>query len=162
MFWLLLATGLVGLFLTVLGFPGLWLFLAVAVGARLVGGGGAPGWAAVGIAGGIALLGELVELTTSTRYTRRYGGSRRAGWGALIGGLAGAIVGVPVPVLGSVLGSFAGAFLGALLGEFSVARDHRAAGRAAQGAVLGRAVATAAKIGLGCLMLVVILWSSWG
>jgi uncharacterized protein len=161
-FWLLLATGVAGLLLTVLGFPGLWLFLAVALVARLVGGGAAPGWAALGIAGGLALLGELVELTTSTRYTRRYGGSRRAGWGALIGGLVGAIVGVPVPVIGSVIGSFAGAFLGALIGEFTVGRDHRAAGRAAWGAVLGRAVATAAKIGLGCLMVVVILWSSWG
>ena len=73
----------------------------------------------------------------------------------------GAIVGVPVPVIGSVIGSFAGAFLGALVGEYSVARDHRAAGRAAQGAVLGRAVATAAKIGIGCLMVVVVLWSAW-
>jgi len=161
-FWLLLVIGVVGLLLTVLGLPGLWIFLAVALLVKVLGAGSAPGWFALGVAGGLALLGELVEFTTSTSYTRRYGGSRRAGWGALIGGIAGAIVGVPVPVIGSVIGSFAGSFLGALIGEYSLGRDHRAAGRAARGAVLGRAVATAAKIGLGCLMVVVILWSTWG
>ena len=54
---------------------------------------------------GLAVLGEVVEAYVGFRFAQRYGGSRRAGWGALIGGLIGAIVGVPVPVIGSVIGS---------------------------------------------------------
>src|SRR6266536_3225266 len=64
-------------------------------------------------------LGEVVEAWVGIRFARRYGGSHRAGWGALVGGLVGAAVGVPVPVLGSVIGGFVGAFAGAALFEFA-------------------------------------------
>jgi hypothetical protein len=43
---------------------------------------------------------------------RRFGGSRRAQWGALIGGFAGLFVGTPIPVLGSLVMSFVGTFAG--------------------------------------------------
>lgn len=158
MFWLLLVAGMGGLFLTVLGLPGLWLFLAVALAVKLFAAGTGLTWTAFGLALGLAIVGEVIELFASERYTRRYGGSRRAGWGALIGGIAGAIIGVPIPVLGSIVGSFLGSFLGALLGEYSARRDHVAATRAAQGALVGRVVATAAKVGLGCVMVAVVLW----
>ncbi len=66
------------------------------------------------------------------------------------------MVGIPVPVVGSLIGAFAGAFLGALVAELSVARDARGAPvRAATGALLGRVVASAAKVGIG---VVVAVW----
>ena len=159
MFWILLAVGVLGLFMTVLGLPGLWLFLAVALVAKLLGPAAGLGWSAWLLALALGITAEVVEFVASARYTRRYGGSRRAGWGALIGGLVGAVVGVPVPIVGSIIGSFVGSFAGALMAEYSVRRDHAAAGRAAQGAVIGRVVATTAKIGLGCVMIGVVLWS---
>ena len=85
----------------------------------------------------LALLGEVVEAWIGFRFAQRYGGSRRAGWGALIGGLIGALVGVPLPVIGSVIGGFVGAFLGAAVFEYTRARQAEGAARAGWGAVLG-------------------------
>jgi uncharacterized protein len=158
---LLLATGLVGLALTAIGLPGLWIFLLVALGLALGGLDGAPGPTALGIGLGLAFLAEIIEWVASVRWTRRSGGSRRAGWGALIGGLVGAVVGIPVPILGSVLGSFAGSFLGALAAEYSATGRGGLAGRVAWGALIGRIVATAFKMALGVIIVTVIVASAW-
>jgi uncharacterized protein YqgC (DUF456 family) len=103
-------------------------------------------------------LGELAEARIGYSYARRYGGSGRAGWGALLGGLAGAIVGVPVPIIGSVVGGFVGAFVGAALFEYTLARRSDVAARAGWGAVLGRAVAAAVKMAIGMVLSVAGLW----
>jgi uncharacterized protein YqgC (DUF456 family) len=161
MFWLLLAVALLGLFLTALGLPGLWLFVAAAVGVKLFAAGAALTWTAIAIAAALALLAEIIEFVASVRYTRRYGGSRRAGWGALLGGLIGAVVGSPVPLIGSVIASFLGSFLGALVAEYSAQRTAAHAHRVAWGALVGRVVATGAKIGLGCVLAAVVLYSAW-
>ncbi|HEX5576440.1 MAG TPA: DUF456 domain-containing protein [Gemmatimonadales bacterium] len=162
---LLLAIGFIGLVLIPLGLPGLWVILLGIIG---------YGWytdfdpfglwfliAEIGL----AFLGEVLESWIGFRFARRYGGSRRAGWGALIGGIVGAIVGVPILLIGSVIGGFVGAFLGATLFEYT--HQWRAEGsvRAGWGAVLGRAVAAALKIGIGVVMMVlaivVALFSGW-
>jgi uncharacterized protein YqgC (DUF456 family) len=71
--------------------------------------------------------------------------------------LIGAVVGVPVPVVGSLAGAFVGAFAGAFVGELTVHRDVRSdPTTVAKGAVVGRAVAAAAKSGLGLLLAVVV------
>ncbi|HEU5218676.1 MAG TPA: DUF456 domain-containing protein [Gemmatimonadales bacterium] len=157
----LAAAALIGLALTAIGLPGLWLFLLVALGLAAGGVAGAPSLAAIGIGFGLAFLAEIGEWAASVRWTRRSGGSRRAGWGALLGGLTGAIVGLPVPVIGSVLGSFAGSFLGALAAEYSVTGRGGTAGRVAWGALVGRVVATAVKMALGFIAAVVIIASTW-
>ena len=110
---------------------------------RQVGGG------VIALAVGLAALGEVIEAWVGFRFAERYGGSRRAGWGALAGGLAGAIVGVPVPVVGSVIGGFVGAFAGAALFEYTNARRSDVAARAGWGAVLGRAAAAGDEDGAG-------------
>jgi uncharacterized protein len=92
------------------------------------------------------------------RFARKYGGSSRAGWGALVGGLIGAVVGVPVPIVGSVIGGFVGAFLGAALFEYTRARQSGVAAKAGWGAVLGRAAAAALKMAIGIVMTVSCLW----
>src|SRR5205823_8102100 len=88
------------------------------------------GIATMAIVLGLALLGELVEWWVGFGLTERYGGSRRSGWGALVGGVAGAMVGVPVPIVGSVIGAFLGAFAGAALFEYTVSRTATVAVRA--------------------------------
>jgi uncharacterized protein YqgC (DUF456 family) len=147
---LLILACLVGLALIPIGLPGTWLM----IGAALI-----YDWLVPGLTFGmwtiggtlvLALLAEVLEFTVAKRYAERSGGSSRAGWGAIVGGLVGAIVGVPVPIVGSVIGAFAGAFFGALAMEWTVRRDD-AAGivRVATSALVGRAVATAAKLGTG-------------
>jgi uncharacterized protein len=141
---------LLGLALVPLGLPGLWVMLLGTVG---------YGWATdfkgvgawtIALATGLAFAGELLEAWVGFRYARKFGGSRRAGWGALLGGLAGAIVGVPIPLLGSVIGSFAGSFLGAAVFEYLAAsRTPGGAIQAGWGALLGRTWAVATKTALG-------------
>jgi uncharacterized protein YqgC (DUF456 family) len=106
----------------------------------------------MGLVIALAIIGEIFESWIGFRFARRYGGSSRAGWGALVGGLVGAIVGVPIPVIGSVIGGFVGAFVGAALFEYSHARRTEGAMRAGWGAVLGRAAAAGVKMALGVAM----------
>jgi uncharacterized protein len=149
---LIVITGLIGLFLIPLGLPGLWLILLGILG---------YGWLthfqtlSVGfivLATVLALLGEVFESWVGFRYAQKYGGSSRAGWGALFGGIVGAIVGVPVPIIGSVIGGFVGAFVGAAVFEYTRQRHSGVAAKAGWGAVLGRAAAAAVKMAIGVVM----------
>ena len=151
---LLFFSGLVGLVLIPFGLPGLWVIVLGILGYGWLTEFGTMGVVFLVTILVLALLGELAEAWIGFRFARRYGGSRRAGWGALIGGLAGAIVGVPVPLVGSVVGGFLGAFAGAALFEYSRARRTEGAARAGWGAVLGRAAAAGVKMGLGVVMVV--------
>jgi uncharacterized protein YqgC (DUF456 family) len=151
---LLVVASLIGLVLIPLGLPGLWVILLGIIGYgwitdfRTV----STGFLILAIA--LALLGEVLESWIGFRFAKRYGGSSRAGWGALVGGLIGAIVGVPIPIIGSVIGGFVGAFVGAALFEYTKARQAEGSVRAGWGAVLGRAAAVAIKMGLGVAMVV--------
>lgn len=156
---LLVACSIVGLFLIPFGLPGLWVIVLGVI---------AAGWLTDfrSITAGImvlvlalAFVGEVIEAGLGFRLARRYGGSRRAGWGALIGGLVGAMVGVPVPLAGSVAGGFLGAFAGAALFEYTRARHAEGAAKAGWGAVLGRAAAAAVKMALGVAIAVIGLFA---
>jgi uncharacterized protein YqgC (DUF456 family) len=157
----ILATALlVGLVLIPLGLPGLWV---------MVGGILAYGWltsfrsvgvAMIAIVLALAFLGEVIENWIGFRYAKRYGGSSRSGWGALIGGLVGAVIGVPVAVIGSVIGAFLGSFIGAALFEYSYSRHVAVATRAGWGAVVGRAAAAAVKVAIGMVIAVVGLFAA--
>lgn len=158
---LLLTLGaLLSLPLTAVGLPGSWMFLlGVMLWKGFVPAAGV-GWFAIGIAFALAALAEALEWGLASKYTDKYGGSRRAGWGAIVGGLVGAVVGVPIPLVGSVIGSFVGAFLGALVAEWSVHQGSERAGRVAWGALVGRVVAAGLKVALGIVIAVVILFSA--
>ena len=145
----------VGLLLVPLGLPGLWIM----VGGILLYA-GLTVYRSVGVVTmlvvlGLAFLGEIVEWWIGYGVTRRYGGSRRAGWGALIGGIVGAVVGVPVPIVGSVIGAFVGSFGGAALFEYSVSGTAATAVRVGWGALLGRAFAAAAKVAIALVIAVI-------
>ena len=154
------AAAIVGLALIPLGLPGLW----VMVGGILV-----YGWltdfrsmsvTTIVVILAIAFAGEVIESWLGFRYAKRYGGSGRSGWGALIGGLVGAVVGVPIAVIGSVIGAFIGAFIGAALFELTYSRDAGVATRAGWGAVVGRAAAAAVKVALGVVIAVIGLFAA--
>ena len=140
---------LLSLVLIVLGLPGLWIMVASAVTYNLVVPGDPIGWVTLVVVGVLALVAELLEFSLTGKYARKYGGSRRAGWGAILGGIVGAMVGIPVPIIGSVIGAFIGSFLGALIAELTGGSSAGDATRVAKGALIGRVVSTALKIGIG-------------
>src|SRR5438034_4067733 len=137
---------LVSLFMIPLGLPGTWVMLAAGVGYSILLPNSIGMFALIGTAA-LAVVAEVFEWTLAGKYARKYGGSRRASWGAVIGGIVGAFVGVPVPIIGPILGAFAGAFIGALVLEFSRQGQVGTATRVATGALLGRVVASALKVG---------------
>jgi len=145
---LLAAVCLLSLFMIPLGLPGTWVMIAAGVGYSILVPNSIGVFALVGTTV-LAVVGEIFEFTLAGKYARKYGGSKRASWGAIIGGMVGAIVGVPVPIVGPIIGAFAGAFIGALMFEYSRAADHRTATRVAWGALVGRVVAAALKVAIG-------------
>ena len=147
---LLLAAALLAALLMIpVGLPGTWVMVVCGLAYHLLVPAGGIRYATVGGVAALALLAELIELSVTARFARRYGGSRRAAWGAVIGGFVGVIVGVPVPIVGSVIAGLLGTFLGALIGEYESGAHHAAAARAALGATLGRVFASAMKVAVG-------------
>lgn len=144
--WVLCAvltiTGLAGMLLPVVpGAPLLFLgllFGAWAEGFRHVG-----LWTLLLLAV-MAVLTYVVEYVASIVGVNRYGGSKRAMAGAVVGGLVGIFFGIP----GVLLGPFAGA----VLGELSLQRTLGQAGRAGFGTIVGLAVGVAGKLALGIAM----------
>lgn len=158
--WILLAAiMLLSLFIIPLGLPGTWVMLAAGVGYSLL----VPesiSWFTLVAVTIIAVVAEVFEFTLAGQYARKYGGSRRASWGAIIGGTVGAFMGVPVPLIGSIIGAFAGAFVGALIAEYSRGSGAQASTRVATGALIGRAVASAMKVAAGLIIAVWLLWTA--
>src|SRR4051812_22416683 len=97
---------LLSLVLIVLGLPGLWIMVASAVTYNMVVPGDPIGWVTLVVVAVLALIAELLEFSLTGKYARKYGGSRRAGWGAILGGIVAGVVGNPAAVLGSVIAGF--------------------------------------------------------
>jgi uncharacterized protein YqgC (DUF456 family) len=144
-----------GLILVPLGLPGLWLMVLGVIGYGALTGFRSAGPVTIGVVIACAAVGEVLEAWFGFRYAKRYGGSSRSAWGALLGGLVGAGMGVPVPVIGSVIGAFVGSFVGAALFEYSLTWRAGTALGAGWGAVWGRAAAAAIKVGLGVVIAVI-------
>jgi uncharacterized protein len=142
---------LVSLFMIPLGLPGTWVMIAAGVGYSILVRDSIGMFALIGTTA-IAVVAEIFEFTLSGKYARKYGGSRRASWGAIIGGTVGAIIGVPIPIIGPIIGGFIGAFVGALVAEFSKGAGVSDATRVATGALIGRAVAAAMKVAAGLMI----------
>lgn len=160
---LLLAAGIVvmagSLFLVPLGLPGLWIMIGVLTVATLF---GEVAWWTLLPLVGVAVLAEIAEWVIVKRTSARYGASSKAFWGAILGGIVGMLVGAPIPVVGSLVAGVVGTFLGAAVVALWESRRLGTAGRAAWGAVVGRAFAAAFKTAAGVAILVLgaaaLLW----
>jgi uncharacterized protein YqgC (DUF456 family) len=149
---LLGAVILLALVMIPLGLPGTWIIAAAAATYRILLPNGGVGWFTVACVTILAIIGAAADLALAGKYARKYGGSRRAGWGAVIGGLVGAFIGIPVPIIGPVLGAFAGAFIGALALELTAGTTGGDATRVATGALLGRVIGAAINVAIGLMM----------
>lgn len=157
---LLLILLVTGLFVNILGLPGLWLMVASY---------GAYAWATwdrgyVGLSSLItilvlALLAELVEFVAGAAGSKAAGGSKRGMAGAIIGGIVGGIVGTPIfPLVGTIIGACLGSFAGAFLIEVAIGRSHDESWKIGIGAAKGRFWGIIAKSGFGVAMLIVALY----
>jgi len=142
------------------GLPGLWLMVLAIVVFAAAGGFGQIGLVIVTIVVVMALIAEGVEAWLGFRFAKRFGGSNRAGWGAMIGGLVGAFVGTPVPLIGNIVGAFIGAFVGAVVLEYVSNPDVRKSLGAGWGALLGRAAGAALKVTTGIVIAIIAVYSA--
>jgi uncharacterized protein YqgC (DUF456 family) len=155
---LLLILMLTGLFLNILGLPGLWLIVLSYIVYAWV-----TGWNIyVGLPSIIALLllalaAELVEFLAGAAGSHAAGGRKRGMLGAIVGGIIGGIVGtgvIPIPIVGTIVGACAGAFIGAFALEYAD-KDADHAMRVGIGAAKGRFWGIVWKSAFGILMFLV-------
>ena len=150
-FVVLLALVLAGLFIAILGLPGLWLMVASAAGYAWITAGHYVGkWTLITIFA-LALVSEFVELLASSAGAKKAGGSRRAMLGAIIGALLGGVFlsFIPIPVISTIVGVCLGAFIGAATAEFTGHGDVGLSMRVGAGAAQGRFIGIVAKLGFG-------------
>jgi uncharacterized protein YqgC (DUF456 family) len=102
------------------GLPGMWLMILFPVLLKwwqpdqfMV------SWTVLGMAVGLAVLGEVLDLVLGAAGSRRTGGTTRGAVLALAGNIVGGLMGIalPVPLVGPLLGACFGAFVGALVGN---------------------------------------------
>jgi uncharacterized protein YqgC (DUF456 family) len=106
---------------------------------------------------GLALVGEGIESLLGVAMARRFGASKWGMWGAFLGGIGGAIVGTPVPVVGNLIGALIGVFAGAFLLEWFGRGRSDSSLKAGWGALIGRTAASAIKLGLGMVILILVV-----
>lgn len=152
-----------GLFINILGLPGLWLMVLGHGAYGLVTGWDVyVGWPSFIIIVVLALLAEVVEFVAGAAGSKVAGGSKRGMAGAIVGGIVGGIVGTPIlPIVGTIVGAVAGAGLGAALIEIMIGRSHGDSVRIGIGAAKGRFWGIVAKTGFGCAMLLVSIVTAW-
>src|SRR2546428_10439556 len=97
-----------GLLLVPLGLPGLWVMVAGIVGYGWLTDVRSVGVAAIGVALGLAFLGEIIEWGLGIRFVRTYGGWRPSAREAVVGVVEPDRGGVPVAGGGSRNGSVVG------------------------------------------------------
>lgn len=136
-----------------LGLPGLWLIAAGTLVLALFDG---IGW---GVAITVAIataVAELAEFVVLGRFGKAFGGSRRAFWGAVVGGMAGLFVGTPIPVVGSIVTAFVGSFLGAGIVTFIETGSVDRSARVGWGVLLARTVAVGLKVAVSMAVIAVV------
>ncbi len=149
---------LVGVVLSALRLPGIWLIVG---GAALMG--WPTNWELVGVAPllwmcGLAVLSEVLEFLMSALLTQRAGGSRKAAWGALLGGFIGLLFfSIPLPIVGSMIGALLGCFLGAAIGELSVQGSVAQGTRVGFSAAVGFAMGVATKIAFAFILSIIVI-----
>lgn len=105
--------------------------------------------------GAMALAGEIVEFGLQMLGAKRYGATNAGNWGAIAGAICGALLGAPILFgLGALVGAILGAFVGCYFVESMNGRSRAEAIHAAWGAMLGKILGMAIKMGIGVFLLV--------
>ncbi|HEV2292556.1 MAG TPA: DUF456 domain-containing protein [Tepidisphaeraceae bacterium] len=160
---LLLALLVTGLFVNILGLPGLWLMVAAfGTYAWVTWNRGYVGLTSLVMVIVLALLAELVEFVAGAAGSKVAGGSKRGMAGAIVGGIVGGIAGTPLfPIVGTIIGACLGSFAGAFVIEVAVGRSHEESMRIGFGAAKGRFLGIVAKLAFGIAMLIIALYAAF-
>lgn len=156
---LMLLVAVAGLFLTILGLPGLWLMVAAfAAYAWVTGWEHYIGWPSMIALIALGLAAELVEFLAGAAGSKAAGGRKRGMIGSIVGAVLGGIFlsFVPVPVVSTIVGACVGAFIGAAVMEY-FDRDLGHAMRVGVGAAKGRFWGIVSKLGFGVIMFIILL-----
>lgn len=149
------------LLLTVIGLPGNWILVSVALVATLI-----PwfemSWIWFIVIAALAVLGEIIESALGVVVVARKGGTRWGVLGSFVGGIAGVILGSPlVPPFGALLFGFVGAFAGAVLGEYYRSRHVEGSLRVGGWSFVGRALAIMGKVAAGVGIVWIVVSQTW-
>ena len=165
---LILALGLVaavGLGLSILQLPGVWLILAAGIAYDWYFDWSRITWWWLGILIGVAIASEIFDAFAGAYAASKAGASKQASIGAFLGGFIGMILfSIPIPIIGTIVGGLLGCFAGALIGEMSVRDDVGAGTKIGAFAVMGRIVGLVAKTGTALVVaggLLALAASSW-
>ncbi len=149
-----------GVVAVVLGLPGTWLILGASA---------LYGWLSdfavityqllLGLLL-LAIVAEILEFSAGLWGARRYGGSKRAMLGTLIGGVLGAVILSPMIFgFGTIVGAFLGAFIGGFLLTYLEQRKMGEAMRVGWGGLLGRVFAMVFKGAAVVTMIGLDIWA---
>lgn len=142
---LLYVAGFLG---AVLPYPGCLVALGGSACYAIAEGTPYPAWWVWSILVALAVFGTLADNITTALGARKFGGSRQALWGSMIGLFLGALFAFP---FGIIIGPFLGAFTAELLLQRKKAKDSAKSGL---GATLGLLAGVLAKIVIISIMLV--------
>ena len=132
----------------VLPYPGCMVALGGSVCYALATGEPYPAWWFWGILLALAIFGTLADNITTALGARKFGGSKQAFWGSMIGLVVGACFIFP---FGIIIGPFLGAFIAEYKYQSKTARD---SARSGLGATLGLLAGVLAKLIIMGIMLV--------
>lgn len=153
---------IVGLFLNLLGLPGLWVMLAAAGIYAFVTHLLHIGWPGLIAMFLLAVAAEIVEFVAGAAGSKKAGGTKRGMLGAIVGALIGGVFGTGfLPIIGTLVGAILGAFVGAAIVELLIRQDVEHSLRVGIGAAKGRFWGTVFKSAFGIAMMIIALWAGW-
>lgn len=148
----IIAVAWLGVLLTLVLLPGMWLAVLVAIAGQFVTHEPLMSWWTIGAAAFIAGLGEIVETFASAAGAKRFGASKAGMTAAVVGSFAGALGGtilIPIPVVGTLIGALLGAGLSTVVVERGTTeKTWKQSAAAGGGAAAGKAVSVFAKAAL--------------
>ncbi|MGD8254766.1 MAG: DUF456 domain-containing protein [Syntrophobacterales bacterium] len=149
-----------GLIAVVLGLPGTWLILATSfLYGWLTGFAIISSKLLLGLLA-LAVVAELLDLTLGLWGARRYGGTKKAMVGTMVGGILGAVALSPMLFgFGTIVGALLGAFVGAFSMTYVEQRKMDEAMRVGWGALLGRVFAMVFKGAAVVTMIGLDIWA---
>ena len=128
---------LIALVLSALAFSGTWLVLVAGIITFFSM--DAPNLGTLIVFLVLCIATELIEAAAGWLGVQKRGGSKLAGFAAVVGGLIGAVAGSAIlPIIGTLLGMLAGSFILAFLVEWNRLKQHEQAVHIAWGTVLSR------------------------
>jgi uncharacterized protein YqgC (DUF456 family) len=155
----LIALLFAGLFINLIGLPGLWVMVASALGYAWLTHWRHVGWPALVAMLVLALVAEAGEFLAGSAGAKKAGGSKRGMAGGIVGGLLGAISLsiIPIPGVAQLVGAIIGTFVGVVVVELMVGKRADHSLQIGVGAAKGRFWGTMLKTLFGVILFFVAL-----